>query len=232
MDFAGLRDNVDMVRADIARIQANEGLNGEVRIVAVTKGHAASAVQASAGIGLREVGENRVQEALGKQDSLAGLDVDWHLIGHLQTNKAKYVPGRFALVHSVDSVRLAGALANAVGRNGGLDSQQDVLIQVNVAREPQKTGCEPETATEIASYVAEAPGLVARGLMTMAPFVDDEAEQRNVFAGLRELRDELEDDGFLLPELSMGMSNDYKAAVAEGATILRLGTVLFGERGA
>jgi pyridoxal phosphate enzyme (YggS family) len=106
----------------------------------------------------------------------------------------------------------------------------EVLIQVNVGKEPQKNGCEPETAGEIVSYVAESPSLTARGLMTMAPFGDDEGDQRKVFEALRLLRDKLEKEGFELPELSMGMSNDYRAAVAEGATILRLGTVLFGER--
>ena len=218
--------------SEIARVQAKEGVKSVVRIVAVTKGHPVEFVHASAAVGLVEVGENRVQEALTKQDSAGDVEVNWHLIGHLQSNKAKHIPGRFTMVHSVDSVRIAEALARAADRNSEDGGSLDVLIQVNVGKEPQKNGCEPETAAEIASYIAETPSLVARGLMTMAPFNDDEREQRQVFEALRLLREKLENEGFDLPELSMGMSNDFRAAVAEGATILRLGTVLFGERAA
>lgn len=231
MDFAALRDNLRFVQDEIARTKAVEGVNNAVRIVAVTKGHSLQAVKAAAGVGLREVGENRVQEAVAKQDTAGDLRVSWHLIGHLQTNKAKLAAGRFALIHSVDSVRLAEALGRAVQRLEGPEGTIEVLIQVNVAGESQKNGCAPEAAAEIAASVAGIPGLATRGLMTMAPFVADEREQRRVFGALRILRDNLEESGFDLPELSMGMSNDFRAAVAEGATILRLGTILFGERG-
>jgi pyridoxal phosphate enzyme (YggS family) len=220
------------VEDEIGRIQAHEGIRADVRIVAVTKGHPLEVVEASADVGLVEVGENRIQEALAKQDAAPDLRVNWHLIGHLQTNKAKHVPGRFTLVHSIDSVRIAQALDRAVSNKPGDRDALDVLIQVNVGNEPQKSGCEPDIAGEIASYVAETPRLVLRGLMTMAPFISDEVGQRKVFTALRVLREKLEQDGFDLPELSMGMSNDFRAAVAEGATILRLGTVLFGERAA
>jgi len=232
MDFTALSDNLRYVQDEIARVQTDEGVEADVRIVAVTKGHSMKAVEAAAEAGLPEVGENRIQEAVAKQDAVGDLQVDWHLIGHLQSNKAKLVPGRFSLVHSVDSVRVAEALGQAWERKTDVVAPLDVLIQVNVAKEPQKSGCGPETASELASYVAEIPGLAVRGLMTMAPFGNHEGEQRKVFEALRLLRDELEKAGFDLPELSMGMSNDYRAAVAEGATILRLGTVLFGERDA
>jgi pyridoxal phosphate enzyme (YggS family) len=231
MDYTALGDNLRLVRDEIARIQACEGLKTDVRIVAVTKGHSTGAVEAAAAAGLLVVGENRVQEAVDKQDAVGELDIDWHLIGHLQTNKAKLVPGRFALVHSVDSVRIAEALGKAAARSIATAGPLDVLIQVNVAREPQKNGCTPEAVPEVAAYVAGARGLAVRGLMTMAPFVSSESEQRKAFGALRLLRESLEKEGYDLPELSMGMSNDYRAAVAEGATILRLGTVLFGERG-
>jgi pyridoxal phosphate enzyme (YggS family) len=230
MGFTALNGNLRYVEDEIARVQAFEGVKSCVRIVAVTKGHPLDFVEAAAAVGLVEVGENRVQEALEKQEKAADLKVNWHLIGHLQSNKAKHVPGRFTLVHSVDSLRIAEALGNAVARGAETDSPLDVLIQVNVGKEPQKSGCEPETAGEIASYIADTPSLAVRGLMTMAPFGNDEGKQRKVFGALRLLRDKLEREGFHLPELSMGMSNDYRAAVAEGATILRLGTVLFGER--
>ena len=231
MDFTALSDNLRRVQDEIARIEGEEGVHNNVRIVAVTKGHSVKAVEAAAKAGLLEVGENRIQEAVEKHEVASELELNWHLIGHLQTNKAKLVPGRFSLVHSVDSVRIAEALGKAVDRTAEYEGPLDVLIQVNVAGEVQKSGCTPETVGEVATYVAEIPGLTARGLMTMAPFGINEAEQRKVFASLRLLRDDLETAGFDLPELSMGMSNDYRAAVAEGATLLRLGTVLFGERG-
>ncbi len=229
MSFGALPDNLARVREEVARIQAREGLAGEVAIVAVTKGHAPAAARAAHAAGLTDLGENRVQEALRKLEELAELPVRWHLVGHLQTNKAKYVAGRFAMVHSVDSVRVAEALAMAVGKLGD-GSVLDVLLQVNVAGEDQKSGCAPEDAERVARRVAALPALALKGLMTMAPFVDDERVHHRVFGDLRELRDRLERSGVELPELSMGMSGDYRAAVAEGATILRLGTVLFGER--
>lgn len=229
MDEAALTANLARVREEIAHIQAREGLRGEVCIVAVTKGHPAATVEAAARAGLRDVGENRVQEALDKQAQVAGVPVAWHLVGHLQTNKAKHVPGRFAWVHSVDSVRVADALARAAAAGDGSERLK-VLIQVNLAGETQKSGCSPEEAGQIARHLVGLPHLELKGLMTMAPLVDDESAQRRVFAGLRRLRDDLVREGFELPELSMGMSGDYRAAVAEGATMVRLGTVLFGER--
>jgi pyridoxal phosphate enzyme (YggS family) len=186
------------------------------------------AVRAALDAGLPDVGENRVQEALDKQDAAGGIPVTWHLIGHLQTNKAKHVPGRFGWVHSVDSVRVAEALGRAVALAGA--GPLKVLIQVNLAGEAQKSGCDPAVAGEIAGRAAELAGLELAGLMTMAPLTDDERVQRRVFGELRRLRESLERQGCRLPELSMGMSGDYPAAVAEGATMLRLGTVLLGER--
>jgi pyridoxal phosphate enzyme (YggS family) len=229
MTFAALPGNLSRVRDEIADIQAREGLRGTVAIVAVTKGQPPEAARAAHAVGLDDLGENRVQEALGKLEQLEELPVRWHLIGHLQTNKAKHVAGRFAMVHSVDSVRLADALARAVEQRAG-GTSLPVLLQVNVAGEQQKSGCAPEEAEGIARHMSCLPALALRGLMTMAPFVDDEREHHRVFGKLRELRDRLAGAGLELPELSMGMSGDYRAAVAEGATILRLGTVLFGER--
>jgi len=229
VDLAALPTNLARVREEIERIRSAEGVRGPVRIVAVTKGHPVEAVRAAWAAGLADVGENRVQEALAKQDEAAGVPVTWHLIGHLQSNKARHVPGRFGWVHSVDSVKVADALGGALARPGATGPLK-VLLQVNVAGETQKTGCDPAAAAEIAEQVAARPGLELMGLMTMAPFTDDAATQRRVFGGLRRLRDQLEQGGLRLPELSMGMSGDYRAAVAEGATIVRLGTVLFGER--
>ena len=229
VSFADLPANLARVREEIARVQSREGLRGPVRIVAVTKGHPLPAIDTALEAGLTDVGENRVQEALEKQDQALGRPLTWHLIGHLQTNKAKHVPGRFGWVHSVDSVRVAEALGRAGATHGGGDRLK-VLLQVNVAGEAQKSGCQPAEAGGIARCVRDLAGLELMGLMTMAPYTEDERVQRKVFGDLRRLRDDLERAGHRLPELSMGMSGDYRAAVAEGATMLRLGTVLFGER--
>ncbi len=226
MNFAALPANLARVREEIARIRAAEGITEPVRIVAVTKGHPRAAVEAAVHAGLEDVGENRVQEALGKLDGLA-VAVRLHLIGHLQTNKAKYVPGRFWMVQSVDSKRVADALVQAAESG---DTRVRALIQVNVAGEEQKSGCAPEALVELVEYAASLPGMDVQGLMTMAPYTDDEGEQRRVFARLRQLRDDMATPDVPLPQLSMGMSGDYRAAVAEGATVVRLGTVLFGDR--
>jgi pyridoxal phosphate enzyme (YggS family) len=174
------------------------------------------------------VGENRVQEALAKLEAVAE-PMRWHLIGHLQTNKARFVPARFAMVHSLDSARAAEALSRAAAAAG---VTVPVLVQVNVAAEPQKSGCLAPEAGPLIERCAALPGLAVRGLMTMAPFTDEEAVQRRTFGALRDLRDALATPDRPLAELSMGMSGDFAAAVAEGATMLRLGTVLFGERSA
>jgi hypothetical protein len=230
MDFAAVRDNVERVRGEIAAVQHEEGLTGDVRLIAVTKGHGPEAVRLAARAGVLDVGENRVQEALAKQDASTDVPVRWHLIGHLQTNKAKFVAGRFAMVHSIDSLRAAGALDGAIGRSVEAGKRTPVLLQVNVAGETQKNGCEPDEADAIRDGVSGMVHLDLVGLMTMAPFTDDVATQRRAFAGLRTLRDRLSTAATPLTELSMGMSGDYRAAVAEGATMVRLGTVLFGAR--
>ena len=234
MDVVGVRENLARVREEIARIQVAEGLSGDVRIVAVTKGHPVEAIAAAASAGVEDIGENRVNEALDKRLTAAALPVRWHFIGHLQSNKAKHVPGNFAVVHSVDSLKLARALAVAWRR---VAEQADtsprplaVLLQVNVAGEVQKSGCPPDQVEELAHHVAEMPEFTLEGLMTMAPLTEDVSEQRGVFAALRRVRDRLTSTGPALPDLSMGMSGDFQSAVAEGATMVRLGTALFGER--
>ena len=227
MNFGALPEGLAHVRAEIARRQAIAGRTHPVTIVAVTKGFGLDAVAAALDAGLTDLGENRVQEALDKIDTPAGRRATWHLIGHLQRNKAKHVAGRFALVHSLDSVALAEELDRRTGAAGG---RQRVLLQVNVAGEAQKSGCAPADAPAVARRVAGLPHLALEGLMTIAPFSDAEDVQRRTFRGLRELRDALQEEGLWLPTLSMGMSADYGTAVEEGATVIRLGTVLFGPR--
>jgi pyridoxal phosphate enzyme (YggS family) len=229
MDFRALPERLAHVRTEIARRQQAGGWSHPVTLVAVTKGFGLDAVEAALAAGLTELGENRVQEALEKVDTPAGARATWHLIGHLQRNKAKHVPGRFALVHSVDSAGLATELERRVAERGGT---QRVLVQVNVAGEAQKSGCAPGEAPALARAVAALAHVKLEGLMTVAPLTDDEAVQRRTFRALRVLRDALQEEGLWLPALSMGMSSDYGAAVEEGATMLRLGTVLFGPRAA
>jgi pyridoxal phosphate enzyme (YggS family) len=226
MDFSALPAHLDHVREVIAGRQGIGGWSHPVRIVAVTKTHPVEAVRAAYRAGLDAVGENRVQEALPKQEAAADVPVEWHLIGGLQRNKARHAAGRFALIHSVDRVELAAEL----DRRTGDGNRQRFLVQVNCSAEPQKGGVEPELLPALLNAVAAFPRLELCGLMTMAPFTDVESEQRRPFALLRDLRERGVRAGHHLPELSMGMSADYAVAVEEGATLVRLGTVLFGER--
>lgn len=226
MSDSGLSGRLAEIRSVIAARQRAGGWSHPVRIVAVTKGHGADAVRAAAAAGLDAVGENRVQEAIGKQDECADVAIEWHLIGTLQRNKARHVVGRFALIHSIDRLDLAEELDRRIGGA----PRQGVLVQVNCSDEPQKGGVDPERLEPLLAAMRPLQRLDVRGLMTMAAFTDNESEQRHAFARLRDLRDRLQSAGHPLPELSMGMSGDFGAAVEAGATLVRLGTVLFGAR--
>jgi pyridoxal phosphate enzyme (YggS family) len=208
-----VKERLALVRDKIARIRNPH----DIVIVAVTKGFGAETCRAALAAGLRVLGENRVHEAVLKMDEVP--DAEWHLIGHLQTNKVRQAAGRFALIHSVDSVRLATELAR-------VEPKQAVLLEVNVAREPQKHGADPDRAQEAITAIASLIEL--RGLMAMGPSQGDPAP---AFRELRQMRDEAEQRlGKSLPVLSMGMSGDFEVAVAEGSTMLRLGQALFGPR--
>ena len=226
MDFPGLPARLAAVRASVAHSQAAGGWQHPVRIVAVTKTHGPEAIRAALAAGLRDIGENRVQEALQKQEALPGLLVEWHLIGTLQRNKARLVAGRFALIHSIDRADLATELDRRVPAG----VRQGVLVQVNCSDEPQKGGVSPEALPALLDQLRTLERIEVRGLMTMSALTEDTPEQRRAFRQLRELRDAAERSGHRLAELSMGMSGDYPIAVEEGATMIRLGTVLFGER--
>jgi hypothetical protein len=216
------------VEERLARALERSGRSGEVTLVAVTKGHPVEAVRAAAEAGIRDCGENRAAELARKRAEL-GSPVRWHLIGHLQRNKVRAALGQFDLIQSVDSVRLAAELSQEAERAG-----QDVeaLIQVNASGEDTKGGFEVDSALEAIAEVAVMPRLHVRGLMTMAPFTEDEAVLRRTFRRTRALFDVCGRDvpGFDARDLSMGMSNDFDMAVEEGSTMVRLGTVLFGER--
>jgi pyridoxal phosphate enzyme (YggS family) len=208
-----VKERLAQVREKIARIRNPDGLV----IVAVTKGFGADTCRAALAAGLQVLGENRVHEAILKMDEVP--DAEWHLIGHLQTNKVRQAAGRFALIHSLDSVRLASELAR-------VKPDQAALLEINVAREPQKHGADPDRAQEMIKEMASFVDL--RGLMAMGPSHGDPAP---AFRELRQMRDEAEQRlGKSLPVLSMGMSGDFEVAVAEGSTMLRLGQALFGPR--
>ncbi|MDQ6887918.1 MAG: YggS family pyridoxal phosphate-dependent enzyme [Gemmatimonadota bacterium] len=226
MLFADLAERLAEVRARIDSAVARGGHKQQVTIVAVTKSHGTDAVVAAWEAGLRDVGENRVQEALRKMAEVAS-PVRWHLIGHLQRNKAQSVT-RFALLHSLDSPRLADAV-NEVGLSG--ERPVDALVQVNLSGEGSKGGLATGELPAEAERLAGMRGIRVTGVMTMAPLDADEATLRTVFQRARTARDVLTGAGHPALGLSMGMSNDFVIAVEEGATMVRLGTVLFGERG-
>jgi pyridoxal phosphate enzyme (YggS family) len=210
----GLAQRIATVRERIARTGRNPD---DVVIVAVTKGFGPETCRAALQAGLNVLGENRVHEAKLKMEAVPGAE--WHLIGHLQTNKVRQAAGSFALIHSVDSVRLATELAKA-------NPEQAILLEVNVAREAQKQGVDPDNALEAITEISKL--LPLRGLMAIGPTHGDPAP---AFADLRQLRDQAEQRlGKSLPVLSMGMSGDYEAALAAGSTMLRLGQALFGPR--
>src|SRR5690242_3420594 len=227
MRFSDLPERLREVRERIDAAAIRGGHGQRVTVVAVTKTHGPEAAEAAFEAGLRDVGENRVQEALEKMDAVRAA-VRWHLIGHLQRNKARHVT-RFDLVHSIDSSRLADAV-NEVGRENVRPI--DVLVQVNVVGEATKGGFALDMLAAEAERLHTLRGLCVRGVMTMAPFDADESTLRQVFSGARRARDILLAAGHSAQELSMGMSNDFEIAVEEGATMVRLGTILFGARAA
>lgn len=226
MLFQDLAVRVAEVRGRIAEAVERGGHAQRVGIVAVTKTYGPDAVAAAYRTGLHDVGENRVQEARQKMDAVTA-PVRWHLIGHLQRNKVKEIGG-FALVHSIDSARLADAVS-AFGVDRG--RPVDVLLQVSVVGEESKGGFPPGELAREAERFAGRAGLRVTGVMTMAPLEADVRTLRTVFGGAREVREMLVQAGLPATELSMGMSGDFEVAVEEGATIVRLGTVLFGARG-
>lgn len=223
-----LLERLNAVRERIGEAASRAGRRSEnVGLVAVTKTHPAEAVRTLFDLGQEAVGENRVQEFVRKHEALEGRG-EWHFIGHLQRNKAAQVVGRSALIHSVDSVRLIEELEKRAAQK---ETVQRLLLEINTSGEAQKTGAEPEEAPRLVDALGAAPHLRGLGLMTMAPIVEDPEKARPAFARLRELMESLGSaDHFEPRHLSMGMSGDFEAAIAEGATLVRVGTALMGER--
>jgi pyridoxal phosphate enzyme (YggS family) len=230
-ELDGIRANLAGVREAIDRAARRVGRDpGEVTLIVVTKTFGVDTVRDAIGAGATDIGENYVQEARAKIEAVGRDAVRWHFIGGLQTNKAKYVVRLFDLVHSVDSLELVTEIDRRAGREG---RAMDVLVQVDISREAQKSGVMEEDLVDFVRAISGFPNVAVTGLMGMPPFGREPEASRPYFQRLRELRDEvasLHIPNVEMRELSMGMSNDFEVAVEEGATMVRVGTAIFGVR--
>lgn len=225
-----LSDNLHEVQENIRKACERSGRNPEdVTLIAVSKTKPVSDIEQIYAAGIREFGENKVQEMNDKQKVLPG-DINWHMIGHLQRNKVKYIVDNVAMIHSVDSVRLAEEISKeAVKKNVTVD----ILVEVNVAKEESKFGLYTEDVRQFVEQISKLPGINIKGLMTSAPFVDNPEDNRQYFKKLKDLSVDINAkniDNVHMDFLSMGMTNDYVVAVEEGATHVRVGTAIFGHR--
>ena len=225
-----LSDNLHEVQENIRKACERSGRNPEdVTLIAVSKTKPVSDIEQIYAAGIREFGENKVQEMNDKQKVLPG-DINWHMIGHLQRNKVKYIVDNVAMIHSVDSIRLAEEISKeAVKKNVAVD----ILVEVNVAKEESKFGLYTEDVGQFVEQISKLPGINIKGLMTSAPFVDNPEDNRQYFKKLKDLSVDINVkniDNVHMDFLSMGMTNDYVVAVEEGATHVRVGTAIFGHR--
>lgn len=231
MDLSHIARNLEEVRARIRQAAQDAGRSpGDVRLLAVSKTFSLDHVRAAVEAGQQDFGENRVQEALQKIERSADFKIRWHLIGTLQSNKVRKAVPRFAVIHSVDSQRLLEAIDAAAADSG---TEPQVLVQVDLAGEATKHGAPPAEALDIVRTAARCRAARCVGLMTIPPYLEQPEDVRPYFAQLRDLRGRLLKEGLdpaMLRELSMGMSHDFEIAVQEGATIVRLGTAIFGKR--
>ncbi len=225
-----ITENINEVRKNMEEACRVSGRNPEeVSLIAVSKTKPVSMLQEAYDAGCRDFGENKVQEIMDKIDRLPS-DIRWHMIGHLQTNKVKYIVGKVFLIHSVDSLHLAEAISKeAVKQN----TTVNILIEVNVAKEDTKYGAMAEDTVSLVEKIALLPGICVKGLMTIAPYVENPQENRQYFVKLRQLAVDIKSkniDNVHMDILSMGMTGDYMVAIEEGATYVRVGTGIFGER--
>jgi pyridoxal phosphate enzyme (YggS family) len=230
LNAEGIAENLAQVRARITQAAERVGRDpAEITLVAVSKTKPVEFVEMAYNCGVTDFGENRVQEALAKIAHWHPQNLRWHLIGHLQSNKAGKVVGPFALVHSVDSLHLAQTLSRHAQEQ---NAEISILLQVNVAGEASKEGMPPAETPELARQIVALPALRVEGLMTIAPLVNDPEEVRPVFRELRHLRDRLRTEvpASTWTQLSMGMTDDYAVAIEEGATLVRVGRAIFGQR--
>lgn len=225
-----LAENLQLVEERIQRAceRANRSRE-EVTLIAVSKTKPVSMLEEIYGEGIRDFGENKVQELTEKYEVMPS-DIKWHMIGHLQRNKVKYIVDKAELIHSVDSVRLAETISREAVKK---EVTVDILIEVNVAEEESKFGLKTEEVVSMVEKIAEFPNIRIRGLMTIAPYVENSEENRTIFKKLRKLSVDIAEkniDNVNMSVLSMGMTNDYEVAIEEGATMVRVGTGIFGER--
>ncbi len=224
-----ISDNLKEVQNRIREAEKKSGRSNSVTLIAVSKTKPVAMIREAYDAGIRDFGENKVQEIVDKYPQLPD-DIRWHLIGHLQTNKVKYIIDKVCMIHSVDSLKLAQEISRqAVKKNVDID----ILIEVNYAKEESKFGVLPEDTFSLCAEISRLDNVHIRGLMTVAPYVDDAEENRAVFCGLRQLLVDIQSkniDNVNMDCLSMGMSGDYYVAVEEGATFVRVGTSIFGQR--
>ena len=223
--------NLADVRSRLARASERAGrAPSSVRLIAISKTHPADHVRAAFAAGQTRFGENRVQEALEKIGVSADMPIEWHLVGHLQTNKARKAAGAFACIHSIDGAELLRRVDDAAAE---ADSTPELFVQVDLAGEPTKHGATSEALLSIFEAAGGCRAAVVTGLMVLPPFTSDPEDARPYFRRLKDVRDELAGRGVppsMLRELSMGMSHDFEVAIEEGATLVRVGTAIFGER--
>lgn len=226
-----IRDRLTRVRARIARAAERAGRSAaDITLIAVSKTFDAEAVQGAVDAGALDLGENRVQEAAAKVSAVSGTGLRWHLIGHLQSNKARQAASMFSVIHTIDSRELVGRLNRVAG---DLGRRPSVLVQVDLAQEPTKSGALESELPAIVESLDVADNLEFRGLMTLPPFFDSPESTRSYFRRLREILEGLNQTRVAerkLTELSMGMSHDFEVAIQEGSTMVRVGTAIFGER--
>ena len=225
-----VRENLETVEANIRKACANAGRSrDEVTLIAVSKTKPVSMLMEAYDSGIRIFGENKVQEMCDKYEQMP-KDIQWHMIGHLQRNKVKYIIDKAALIHSVDSLRLAETIQEEAAKHQVV---MPILVEVNVAMEETKFGTSLAEAMELVEHISHFPNIRIEGLMTIAPFVEDPEENRKYFRALKKLAVDINNkniDNVHVRILSMGMTNDYMVAIEEGATMVRVGTGIFGER--
>ena len=225
-----IEENLKTVEENISASCKKSGRDrSEVTLIAVSKTKPVSDIRRAMACGITVFGENKVQEIKDKTEEIKE-PLSWHMIGHLQANKVKYLPGRVCMIHSVDNVKLAAEIEKQFAKT---DEVIDVLIEVNMAQEESKFGLSAEEVPDFVKEISQYPHLNIRGLMTIAPYTEDAESNRVYFKGLRELKDRINEmniPGVNMDTLSMGMTGDYQVAIEEGATFVRVGTGIFGER--
>ena len=225
-----IKENLNIVRKNIEAACAACGREtGEVKLIAVSKTKPLSMLEEAYTDGCRDFGENKVQELVDKYEAMP-KDIRWHMIGHLQRNKVKYIVDKVFLIHSVDSLRLAQEIEKEAAKKG---VSVNILVEVNVAEEESKFGTTASETVSLVEEIAKLPHIRIKGLMTIAPYVEDSEENRRYFAKLKQIYVDIihkNIDNVFMEELSMGMTGDYEVAITEGATYIRVGTGIFGER--